>query len=116
MSDAALAICPVQQHAAIDVSECLIVALDFDNVDDANRTVDQLGNTVSFYKIGLQLQFAPKLRQFFKRLVAADKKIFLDFKYIDIPATIEGVVKSASELQIKVYYGHWAKAYCKSSD
>jgi len=92
-------------HAAldggIDAADRLIVALDFPTVDDAYRVVDQLGTSVRFYKIGLQLQFAPKLRKLFKRLVLDGKKIFLDFKYIDIPATIEGVVRAVSELDIK---------------
>jgi orotidine-5'-phosphate decarboxylase len=100
MSDAARASLPVQRQN-IQAGERLIVALDFETVEEAHRTVDRLGDTVSFYKIGLQLQLAPKLRQLFERLVAENKKIFLDFKYMDIPSTIEGVVKSASALQIK---------------
>jgi orotidine-5'-phosphate decarboxylase len=81
--------------------ERLIVALDFQTTEEAQRVVEQLGDTVSFYKIGLQLQLAPKLRQLFNRLTRYNKDIFVDFKYIDIPATIEGVVRAASMLQIK---------------
>ena len=81
--------------------ERLIVALDFQTTEEAQRVVEQLGDTISFYKIGLQLQLAPKLRRLFNRLTRDNKYIFVDFKYIDIPATIEGVVRAASMLQIK---------------
>jgi orotidine-5'-phosphate decarboxylase len=81
--------------------ERLIVALDFQTTEEAQRVVEQLDDTVSFYKIGLQLQLAPKLRRLFNRLTRDNKDIFVDFKYIDIPATIEGVVRAASMLQLK---------------
>jgi orotidine-5'-phosphate decarboxylase len=100
MAGAALAIRP-EQWRDVRVAERLIVALDFPTVDEAQEVVTELGDTVHFYKIGLRLQFAPKLRQLFKRLTMAQKNIFLDFKYIDIPTTIEGVIRAASELQIK---------------
>src|SRR5438105_1279080 len=98
MQNAALAIPPPAPHQLDRAAERLIVALDFPTVDEASRTVDRLGDSVSFYKVGLQLQFDPKLRQLFKRLRAENKRIFLDFKYIDIPATIEGVVRAASSV------------------
>lgn len=100
MQNAALAIPPPAPHLA-EAAERLIVALDFPNVDDASRAVDRLNGQVSFYKIGLQLQLDPKLPRLFRRLLSDKKKVFLDFKYIDIPATIEGVVRVASTLDIK---------------
>ncbi len=101
MQNAALAIPPPTPQQLAGAAERLIVALDFPTVEDASRVVDRLGESVSFYKIGLQLQLDPKLRQLFRRLQKGNKKIFLDFKYIDIPATIEGVVRAASALDIK---------------
>jgi len=85
----------------LSAKERLIVALDFSTAEEAQKIVDKLGDTVSFYKIGLQLQLAPGVRPLFNRLTRGDKKIFIDFKYIDISATIEGVVRSASMLDIK---------------
>jgi len=39
----------------IKTNEILIVALDFSSVDEAMKLVDQLGSTVNFYKVGLEL-------------------------------------------------------------
>jgi orotidine-5'-phosphate decarboxylase len=102
MSGAALAL-PWNRCSREELSarERLIVALDFSTAEDAQKIVEELGDTVSFYKIGLQLQLAPKLRQLFNRLTKEKKNIFVDFKYIDIPATIEAVVRSASMLNIR---------------
>src|SRR5437763_1663998 len=92
---------PQAHSQPLTARERLIVALDFQSTEEAQRVVEQLGDTVTFYKIGLQLQLAPKLRKFFNRLTRDNKNIFIDFKYIDIPATIEGVVRAASMLDIK---------------
>jgi orotidine-5'-phosphate decarboxylase len=81
--------------------EKLIVALDVASAEEANGIVDELGDDVSFYKIGLHLQLDPDLPSLFVRLLKEKKGIFLDFKYIDIPATVEGAVKAAARLRIK---------------
>jgi orotidine-5'-phosphate decarboxylase len=81
-------------------SERLIVALDFGSADDALKIVDRLGEIVSFYKIGLQLQLAPGLHSLVAQLISAGKRLFLDFKYIDIPTTVAGAVRTAAALGI----------------
>jgi orotidine-5'-phosphate decarboxylase len=81
-------------------SERLIVALDVAGTDEAFKIVERLADTVSFYKIGLHLQLAPGLHSLVATLISARKRIFLDFKYIDIPATVAGGVKTAAELGI----------------
>jgi orotidine-5'-phosphate decarboxylase len=78
----------------------LIVALDFASADEALKIVERLGDTVSFYKIGLHLQLAPELHSLVAKLISAQKRLFLDFKYIDIPATVAGAVRAAAELGI----------------
>jgi orotidine-5'-phosphate decarboxylase len=81
--------------------EKLIVALDVPSVKEAQGIVDDLKDSVSFYKIGLHLQLDPELPSLFVRLLQDQKRIFLDFKFIDIPATVEGAVKAAVRLHIK---------------
>jgi orotidine-5'-phosphate decarboxylase len=81
--------------------EKLIVALDVGSAKEAHAIVTDLGETVSFYKIGLHLQLDPELPSLFMRLLKEQKNIFLDFKYIDIPATVEGAVRAAAKLSIK---------------
>lgn len=97
MAGAALAIHPGEDRA-FDAAERLIVALDFASAAEASAMVDRLGDAVSFYKIGLHLLFAEDENwlSFLKRLRQAGKRIFLDFKWIDINDTIEGVIAGAA--------------------
>lgn len=77
-------------------SERLIVALDVDDQDDALKIVHSLGETVSFYKVGLQL-FLPHGMPFVERLIKDGKRVFLDLKVDDTPRTVERAVAHASQ-------------------
>jgi orotidine-5'-phosphate decarboxylase len=83
----------------IPASERLIVALDVPTIDAAKEVVAQLGDHVSFYKIGMQLQFAGGL-DFAKELVNRGKKVFLDSKLFDIRQTIEGAVENVAKMGV----------------
>src|SRR5690606_6575516 len=65
------------------IRDRLIVGLDVASVDEARAVVEELGDTVSFYKIGYQLAFAGGL-ELARRLVADGKQVFLDMKLLDI--------------------------------
>lgn len=65
----------------------LIVGLDVPTVAEAEKVVRELGDTVSFYKIGYQLAFAGGL-DFARDLAGAGKKVFLDMKLLDIDNTV----------------------------
>ena len=82
---------------AISLSDRLIVGLDVPTVKDAESVVSRLGDTVTFYKIGMQLQFAGGL-PFAEELVKSGKKIFLDMKLLDIDATIERAVANITKM------------------
>jgi orotidine-5'-phosphate decarboxylase len=75
----------------------LIVALDFSSVDEAQAMVTQLGDTVSFYKIGYQLAFAGGIT-FAHTLTEAGKQVFVDLKLHDIGNTVAQGVKSVARL------------------
>ncbi|PHY19376.1 orotidine-5'-phosphate decarboxylase [Caulobacter sp. BP25] len=66
----------------------LIVPLDLPTVDEARDMVERLGDTVSFYKIGLEL-LASDGMTLARELKASGKSIFLDWKLHDIGATVE---------------------------
>jgi len=66
----------------------LIVPLDLPTTDDARAMVAQLGDAVSFYKIGLEL-LASDGMTLAHELKASGKSIFLDWKLHDIGATVE---------------------------
>lgn len=74
----------------------LIIALDLPSVADAESIIDAIGDAGAFYKIGYQLMPIGGL-QLAERLSAAGKKIFLDFKFHDIGATVERGVKSVAK-------------------
>ena len=83
----------------------LIVALDFPNQNEALALVAALGDSVSFYKIGLQLYTAagPAVVQAVK---AAGAKIFLDLKLHDIPNTVAHAVAAAGDLGVTLLTLH----------
>lgn len=85
----------------------LIVALDFDVLDEAERCVDALGDEATFYKIGLCLQLAGG-DQFAKNLLAKHKRVFLDYKYFDIEETMRAAVARAAELGVSFLTVHGA--------
>ena len=80
-------------------SKKLIVALDLPTTEQAENLVEQLGNSVSFYKIGLAL--IPiggfTLAQELKKL---GKKVFLDLKLFDIGHTISNTIRNLNYLDI----------------
>lgn len=66
----------------------LIVPLDAPTADDARRLTETLAETVSFYKIGLEL-FATDGMALARELKGQGKQVFLDWKLHDIGATVE---------------------------
>ncbi len=66
----------------------LIVALDVPTLEAADRLVATIGDSISFYKIGLELAYGGGL-PLTERLVGEGKKVFLDLKLHDIGATVE---------------------------
>ena len=78
----------------------LIVALDLPNAVQALALTEQLGEAVSFYKIGLGmltgggLALANELKQ------EHGKRIFLDMKLFDISATVEAAVRGLAQFDL----------------
>jgi orotidine-5'-phosphate decarboxylase len=75
----------------------LIVALDLASLNEAERAVVRLGDTVSFYKVGYELVMAGGL-PFAADLVRAGKRVFLDLKLHDIGNTVARATERAAEL------------------
>ncbi len=92
-------------HAA--AKDRLIVALDTPVLEDAHRLVVTLGDTVSFYKVGLELLFAGGL-DLARELRRDKKRVFLDMKLLDIGNTVERAVANATELGVNflTVHGH----------
>ena len=81
----------------VDPRDRLIVALDLPSAADAEAMVARLGETVTFYKIGMELTYAGGL-SLAERLAAEGKKVFIDLKLHDIPNTVERATRQIARL------------------
>src|SRR5689334_12817158 len=75
----------------------MIVALDLPSVAEAQAMTERLGDSVAFYKVGLELIYAGGL-DFAKRLIGDGKKVFLDLKFHDIPNTVSRATEQIARL------------------
>ncbi|MBX3572365.1 MAG: orotidine-5'-phosphate decarboxylase [Mesorhizobium sp.] len=83
----------------------LIVGLDVPSVAEAEKVVAELGDAVSFYKIGYQLAFAGGL-EFARDLAAGGKKVFLDMKLLDIDNTVAKGVENIARMGMSMLTLH----------
>jgi orotidine-5'-phosphate decarboxylase len=83
--------------------ERLIFALDVPGKAQAIEWVDRLGDAMSFYKIGMELLASGEYFHVLEELAKRDKRVFVDLKFFDIPATIGGVIARLSQ---------WPVSYC----
>ena len=90
--------------------ERLIVALDFHTLDDVKNLVDELGDSVNFYKVGMELFYSVGAGVV-EWLKARDKKIFLDLKLHDIPNTVAGGLCSLMNLGADILNVHAAGGF-----
>jgi orotidine-5'-phosphate decarboxylase len=83
----------------------LIVALDVPNLRTAEAHIDRLGDGVLWYKVGLQL-FCAEGRDTLRAVASRGKRIFLDLKLHDIPATVEKAVRALEGLPVSLLTVH----------
>ncbi|MCA1658720.1 MAG: orotidine 5'-phosphate decarboxylase, partial [Verrucomicrobiaceae bacterium] len=90
---------------SLEARDRLIVALDFPTQAKALALVSVLSDSVSTYKIGLQLYTVagPAIVQ---AVAATGAKIFLDLKLHDIPNTVAKAVAAAGELGVQMLTVH----------
>ncbi len=75
----------------------LIVALDVATPAEAGALVAALGESVSFYKIGMELAYGGGL-PFARELIESGKHVFLDLKLHDIPTTVARACANVARL------------------
>jgi orotidine-5'-phosphate decarboxylase len=76
----------------ISLRERLIFALDVSSVEEAKALVEQLGDSVMFYKLGLQIFMAGGYYELIEWLRERGKKVFVDLKFFDVPQTVKSAV------------------------
>ncbi|MEE4294504.1 MAG: orotidine-5'-phosphate decarboxylase [Xanthomonadales bacterium] len=77
----------------IPARERLIFALDVPDLQRARELVDTLGDSVVFYKLGLEFFLSGSYFELAAELKRRGKKIFADLKLFDIPATVASAVR-----------------------
>ncbi len=80
-------------NRTIAARDRLIFALDVPDCDRARALVTELGDAVTFYKIGLELMMSGGYFDLMQWLLERDKKVFADLKFFDIPATVGAAVR-----------------------
>ena len=83
----------------------IIVALDLPSSTDAIDLVDELGDVISFYKVGSPLYTlaGPGVIHVLRE---RGKDVFLDLKFHDIPSTVARAVEAAATLDVQLVTLH----------
>src|SRR5262245_26630124 len=68
--------------------------MDVPNADAARRLADTLGDSVDFYKLGLELFLSGKAFELLDWMVGRGRKVFVDLKLFDVPATVGAAVRN----------------------
>ena len=81
----------------ISVKDRLIFAMDVPDCDRARQLADELGDSVTFYKIGLELMMSGGYFELLDWMLERDKRVFADLKFFDIPATVGSAVRQLKD-------------------
>jgi orotidine-5'-phosphate decarboxylase len=94
----------------MDAKERLILALDVDHFEEAQRLVQDFRGRVGMFKVGKQLftHCGPKIVDFIK---LKGSKVFLDLKYHDIPNTVSKAAVEAAKLGVDMLNVHAAGGF-----
>jgi orotidine-5'-phosphate decarboxylase len=85
---------------SIPARERLIFALDVPDLEHARRLVETLGDSVEFYKLGLEFFLSGHYFELASELRDNGKKIFADLKLFDIPATVASAVRQLARHKV----------------
>ena len=73
------------------------MALDVPGIADARALVEELDDSVIFYKVGMELFMSGDCFGFIEWLKQKNKKVFVDLKFFDVPATVGRAIKALSQ-------------------
>jgi orotidine-5'-phosphate decarboxylase len=80
--------------------ERLILALDVSTLDEGKRWVEKLGDSVQFYKLGLQFLMSGQYFDMVDWLGEQGKKVFADIKFFDVPETVKSAVEQLAHRRV----------------
>jgi orotidine-5'-phosphate decarboxylase len=81
----------------IPARDRLIFAMDVPDCARARRLAEELGDSVSFYKLGLELMMSGGYFELLEWMLERDKQVFADLKFFDIPATVGSAVRQLKD-------------------
>jgi orotidine-5'-phosphate decarboxylase len=81
----------------IPLKDRLIFAMDVPDCARARKLADELGDAVTFYKMGLELMMSGGYFELLDWMLERDKKVFADLKFFDIPATVGSAVRQLKD-------------------
>ncbi len=89
---------PIKHH--IPARERLIFAMDVADAGQARKLIKQLGDSVEFYKLGLEFFLSGSYFELAAELRDQGKKVFADLKLFDIPATVAAAVRQLARHRV----------------
>ena len=87
-------------HKDIPTEQRLIFALDVPDLDQARQLIQSLGDSVHFYKLGLEFFLSGHYFELAAELKDKGKRIFADLKLFDIPPTVGRAVAQLSRHEV----------------
>ncbi len=95
--------------------ERLIFALDVPNLDEAQALIAALGDSVEFYKLGLEVFLSGHYFELMAELKGKGKKVFADLKLFDIPATVAAAVRQLAKHEVNFCTVHGNDSMLKAA-
>lgn len=83
-------------NTTIDRRDRLIFAMDVAEPAAARELAESLGDSVQFYKLGLEMMMSGGYFELLDWMAKRGKKVFADLKFFDVPATVAAAVRQLS--------------------
>ena len=92
----------------------VIIALDVETAAEARELMAKLGDSVDFYKVGMELYAGAGL-ELVRELTGQGKKVFLDMKFYDIGETVRRAVAQVAKLGVQFLTVHGSKVVMEAA-
>lgn len=90
----------LRSQISVPREERLIVALDVADPAEARALVERLGDSVRFYKVGMELFMAGGYFELIDWLGEKGKKVFVDLKFFDVPETVRSAIRALAKRNV----------------
>lgn len=92
----------------------IVVALDVPGAREARAVVASLGDSISIYKVGMELYAAEGMR-FVQELMSNGKRVFLDLKLYDIGETVKRATSVIAQTGVRFLTVHGANSVMRAA-